>query len=161
MTYANGDTYEGTFSAQKLKHGRGVYMWHAVAAGGDDAATAAAAAAAAAGEAEGEAPALVPARYDGQYVDGKRQGLGKMSFPNGERYHGACVLLRAVPLRLRPAASPVVGVGARLSPRGTSSRRPPAPTPTPAPAAARRPVAGWRVGRAGHLLLPQWRHLQR
>ena len=82
MTYANGDTYEGSFSGQKLKHGRGVYMWHAAAsAGGDDAAAV---------EAAGEEPAPpAPARYDGQYVEGKRQGLGKMIFPNGERYHGA------------------------------------------------------------------------
>lgn len=35
--------------------------------------------------AEGKAPTV---RYEGQYVEGKKQGIGKMSFPNGEKYHG-------------------------------------------------------------------------
>lgn len=28
------------------------------------------------------------ASYDGAYVDGAKQGLGKMVFPNGDTYHG-------------------------------------------------------------------------
>jgi hypothetical protein len=35
--------------------------------------------------AEGKAPQV---RYDGQYVEGRRSGVGKLSLPNGDRYHG-------------------------------------------------------------------------
>ena len=28
------------------------------------------------------------ASYDGKYADGKKNGLGKMTFPNGDVYHG-------------------------------------------------------------------------
>jgi len=28
-------------------------------------------------------------RYEGQYVDGRKHGVGKLSMPNGDRYHGA------------------------------------------------------------------------
>ena len=34
---------------------------------------------------EGQAPTV---RYDGAYVDGVRQGIGKLSLPNGDKYHG-------------------------------------------------------------------------
>jgi hypothetical protein len=27
-------------------------------------------------------------KYEGQYVEGKKQGIGKMTFPNGDKYHG-------------------------------------------------------------------------
>ena len=86
MVYANGDTYAGGFNAQKLKHGRGVYTWGGAAAAGGEADDAGGVAA---------APPPPPTRYEGQYANGKRQGLGKMFFPNGERYHGALARVRA------------------------------------------------------------------
>lgn len=36
---------------------------------------------------EGTPPPIV--RYEGQYVDGRKHGVGKLSMPNGDRYHGA------------------------------------------------------------------------
>lgn len=27
-------------------------------------------------------------RYEGQYAEGKKHGIGKMTFPNGDKYHG-------------------------------------------------------------------------
>ncbi len=36
--------------------------------------------------AEGKAPTI---KYDGQYVEGVKQGIGKITLPNGDRYHGA------------------------------------------------------------------------
>jgi hypothetical protein len=27
-------------------------------------------------------------KYEGEYAEGKKHGIGKMSFPNGDRYHG-------------------------------------------------------------------------
>ena len=35
---------------------------------------------------EGKAPTV---KYEGQYVEGRKAGIGKLSLPNGDRYHGA------------------------------------------------------------------------
>ncbi len=35
--------------------------------------------------AEGKAPSV---RYEGEYAEGKKSGIGKMTFPNGDKYHG-------------------------------------------------------------------------
>lgn len=37
---------------------------------------------------EGKAPTV---KYDGQYVEGKKQGVGKITFPNGDKYQGQWV----------------------------------------------------------------------
>ena len=29
-----------------------------------------------------------PVTFDGTYVNGKRHGIGKLTLPNGDRYHG-------------------------------------------------------------------------
>ena len=64
MTYDNGCTYKGDFNSEKQKHGSGVYTWMV------------------ADEESGEMKTV--ATYDGAYADGKKNGLGKMTFPNGE-----------------------------------------------------------------------------
>ena len=68
VTYADGSTFEGTLNEERLKHGRGLYEWKK------------------AGE-EGEEP-VVRATYEGEYSNGKKQGLGKMVYPNGDIYQG-------------------------------------------------------------------------
>lgn len=67
ITYGNGDSFDGTIGADKLKQGDGKYIWRQK---NDD----------------GEVKDL--ASYEGMYVDGVKQGLGKMVFPNGDTYHG-------------------------------------------------------------------------
>lgn len=68
VTYANGHTYEGEFNTEKLKHGHGVYSWMQM---DDD---------------SGELKKI--AMYEGSYSNGKKHGVGKMTFPNGDVYHG-------------------------------------------------------------------------
>jgi hypothetical protein len=68
VTYDNGCTYKGDFNSEKQKHGSGVYTWMV------------------ADEESGEMKTV--ATYDGAYADGKKNGLGKMTFPNGDEYHG-------------------------------------------------------------------------
>jgi hypothetical protein len=38
--------------------------------------------------AEGKAPSV---KYEGEYVEGRKKGLGRLSLPNGDRYHGEFV----------------------------------------------------------------------
>ncbi|EQC35550.1 hypothetical protein SDRG_06840 [Saprolegnia diclina VS20] len=66
ITYANGDTFEGDVNAARLKHGPGKYIWTE--------------------RVDDEVKEI--AWYEGDYVDGKKHGLGKMQFPNGDVYHG-------------------------------------------------------------------------
>jgi len=89
VTYANGCTYEGTFiefvilpldahscilslpgdfNSEKMKHGNGVYTWMEP------------------DEESGETKKV--ASYEGKYADGKKNGFGKMTFPNGDVYFG-------------------------------------------------------------------------
>jgi hypothetical protein len=63
-TYPNGSSYEGSFH-EKKKHGQGTYIWM-----------------------DGEDEPKEICRYSGAYDNGKRQGLGKMTFPDGSYYHG-------------------------------------------------------------------------
>ncbi|KAF4320406.1 hypothetical protein BBO99_00005768 [Phytophthora kernoviae] len=63
ITYANGDTFEGTIGADRLKHGTGKYTWNKR----DD---------------DGEST------FEGTYVNGSKNGLGKMTFANEDVYHG-------------------------------------------------------------------------
>lgn len=58
----------GEFNSEKQKHGDGVYSWMEV------------------DEESGE-PKKV-ASYEGKYSDGKKNGLGKMTFPTGDVYFG-------------------------------------------------------------------------
>ena len=58
----------GVLNEERLKHGNGVYTWKK------------------AGE-EGEEP-VTKATYEGEYVNGQKEGLGKFTYPNGDVYHG-------------------------------------------------------------------------
>jgi len=73
VIYDNGagvvtGTYVGDFNDEKMKHGTGTYTW--MAAGEED-----------------EEPKQT-AKYEGAYVNGKKNGVGKMEFPNQDSYHG-------------------------------------------------------------------------
>lgn len=57
----------GHFNGEKRKHGYGAYTWK---------------------EADEEGGFKKVASYEGLYEDGKKCGLGKMTFPNGDVYHG-------------------------------------------------------------------------
>jgi hypothetical protein len=51
-----------------MKHGQGIYTWM--------------------GEENDDGERAVKATYTGSYADGKRCGVGKMTFPNGDVYEG-------------------------------------------------------------------------
>ena len=71
VTYNSGAVYEGEFNDEKMKHGQGKYTWMA------------------ASEEEGaEGEQVVSATYEGEYKDGKRDGVGTMAYPNGDVYTG-------------------------------------------------------------------------
>jgi hypothetical protein len=59
----------GTFDAERIKQGFGTYIWMG------------------AGSEEDETP-VEKARYEGNYKDGLKHGVGKMVFPNGNVYEG-------------------------------------------------------------------------
>ena len=69
VTYVNGCTFEGSFDDEKIKQGAGVYVWMGP------------------GEEEDEAP-VEKARFEGNYKDGAKEGLGRMTFPSGDIYEG-------------------------------------------------------------------------
>lgn len=58
-TFPNGDSFSGEYKSQK-RNGKGEYTWK-----------------------------KPKAAYVGTYVDGKRQGMGKMTYPDGSMYHGS------------------------------------------------------------------------
>ncbi|KAJ8599051.1 hypothetical protein CTAYLR_009820, partial [Chrysophaeum taylorii] len=68
VTYDSGAIYEGEFNDEKQKHGAGTFTWMA--------------------QGEEDDEPNVKAVYEGHYRDGKRSGEGKMTFPNGDYYHG-------------------------------------------------------------------------
>lgn len=68
VEYASGDSYDGEFNDEKMKHGQGTYTWM--------------------GEENDDGERAVKATYTGSYADGKRCGVGKMTFPNGDVYEG-------------------------------------------------------------------------
>lgn len=76
VTYPNGDTFDGTFNEASLKHGQGVYVW-ATEEGANPWVP------------EGGLPEGRVVKYEGSWVNGVRAGVGKISYPNGDRYHGA------------------------------------------------------------------------
>ena len=93
VTYPDGNTFEGAiarecpqflflisnaslsmlatveFNAERRKEGRGIFVWMTAVSEDDDA-------------------RKERARYEGEYVNGKRHGNGRMVFPNGDIYHG-------------------------------------------------------------------------
>lgn len=71
VTYSNGDTFVGDFNDLKQKHGQGTYTWNTRSEGEED-------------EDEGK-PTV---RYQGEYSNGCRSGIGKMTFPSGGVYYG-------------------------------------------------------------------------
>jgi hypothetical protein len=72
VTYPNGCTFEGTFDAEKIKQGYGVYVWMGPAGGEDES-------------------MVEKARYEGNYKDGLKDGYGRMVFPSGDLYEGMWV----------------------------------------------------------------------
>jgi hypothetical protein len=75
VTYPNGDVFEGSFNDAKQKHGSGVYTW-SVAEGSNPWVP------------EGGLPEGRAVRYEGSWIEGSRAGIGKVFYPNGDRYHG-------------------------------------------------------------------------
>jgi hypothetical protein len=80
--YPNGDVFEGVFNDNKAKHGPGTYTWSTapganpwVPEAEDE-------------EGEGSWPADRVVAYTGDYVEGVKEGVGKITFPNGDKYHG-------------------------------------------------------------------------
>jgi hypothetical protein len=59
----------GTFDADKIKQGPGVYTWMTSSE-------------------EDEETKIEAAKFEGTYKDGKKTGYGKMTFPNGDVYQG-------------------------------------------------------------------------
>ncbi|CCI40849.1 unnamed protein product [Albugo candida] len=69
IVYANGDTFVGSVDSNLLKQGNGKYIWQNPSSDEDN-------------------RGKEFASYDGNYLDGVKQGIGKMIFPNGDIYHG-------------------------------------------------------------------------
>lgn len=59
----------GVLNDERMKHGNGVYQWKKAA------------------DEDGGDP-VVRATYDGEYSNGKKHGLGKLTYPNGDVYQG-------------------------------------------------------------------------
>ncbi len=76
VTYPNGDTYEGSFNEDRLKDGPGVYTW-SLEEGANPWLP------------EGGLPEGRVVKYEGSWSNGLRSGIGKIFYPNGDRYHGA------------------------------------------------------------------------
>nr|ADD95793.1 hypothetical protein [uncultured organism MedDCM-OCT-S08-C288] len=70
--YPSGDVYVGQFDADGRKQGMSTYYW---AAGADE-------------EVNVEDESTYKAKYEGEYLDGKRHGSGTMVFPDGSVYEG-------------------------------------------------------------------------
>jgi hypothetical protein len=69
VTYPNGDIFEGTYDAEKVKQGRGTYIWMGPTSEEDE-------------------TLIEKAKYEGEYKNGLKHGVGKMKFPNGDIYEG-------------------------------------------------------------------------
>lgn len=71
VTYPNGDIYEGGFNIKKKKHGNGVYTWNVDIP-----------------ETEGEEESTRKQEYSGNWSNGRKHGIGTMTYVNGESYSG-------------------------------------------------------------------------
>jgi hypothetical protein len=69
VTYPNNEVFEGTYDSEKVKQGYGVYIWMGPASEEDETPT-------------------EKARFEGNYKDGLKHGIGKMKYPNGDVYEG-------------------------------------------------------------------------
>jgi len=69
VVYTNGHEFTGTFDAERIKQGQGIYIWKA--SGGED-----------------DDTPVEKARFEGNYVDGLKTGFGRMVFPNKDIYEG-------------------------------------------------------------------------
>jgi radial spoke head protein 1 len=81
VVYANGDSFEGMFNDLKQRHGKGTYSYqNAPVAEGEEEA----------GDEEGsEGKKSAAAVYSGDFRFGKKDGVGKMKYPNGSIYNGS------------------------------------------------------------------------
>jgi hypothetical protein len=68
VTYPNGCTFKGTFDSEKVKQGPGVYVWM--------------------GPGAEEEEVVEKARYEGEYKNGMRHGVGMFVYPNKDVYEG-------------------------------------------------------------------------
>ena len=68
VTYPNGHIFEGTFDGERVKQGKGIYTWNKAGEDGEE--------------------LKQRARFEGEYKDGLRSGVGTMIFPNGDVYEG-------------------------------------------------------------------------
>jgi hypothetical protein len=68
ITYVNGCTFEGYYDEEKVKQGRGTYIWM--------------------GPGAEEDTTEEKARYEGEYKNNMKHGMGKMVFPNKDVYEG-------------------------------------------------------------------------
>jgi hypothetical protein len=74
ITYPNGDTYEGEINDLKKKHGQGKYTHPAPVAEEE--------------ESDEAVATLKDHVYDGAWINGEKEGIGKMFYPDGARYYG-------------------------------------------------------------------------
>jgi hypothetical protein len=75
VTYSNGDVYQGTFNAQRKKHGKGTYTWNVTGLEERNATLE-----------DGDEP--FKQEYTGDWKHGRKHGIGTMTYPNGESYSG-------------------------------------------------------------------------
>jgi hypothetical protein len=75
ISYENGDVFTGRLDARKVKQGQGVLEFAPRRKGEEDAA-------------EGEAAGC---SYSGQFMDGERTGVAKMTYADGTSYRGQFV----------------------------------------------------------------------
>ena len=74
ITYPNGDSYEGEINDLKKRHGQGKYIHPAPVSE----------------EEEADEPVAVVKDhvYEGAWINGEKEGIGKMFYPDGARYYG-------------------------------------------------------------------------
>ena len=77
IVYSNGDTFEGAFNEMKQKHGKGVYSYTNSVGGEDEE------------EEEESTKKNSVAVYTGDFRFGRKEGFGKMKYPNGGVYKGS------------------------------------------------------------------------
>jgi len=69
VTYPNGNTFQGTYDGERVKQGAGIFTWMGPTSEEDE-------------------TLIEKAKYDGNYKDGLKNGVGKMVYPNGDIYEG-------------------------------------------------------------------------